>query len=108
MLLTKQGKAILSPITKLDTKLDNVAIIALGNQESIENITKNVNQLPLRRYCPSALLHSCEEIKTYWPHSPSDYYIIADNHRHIHYVYCQIENICGSGGWMRVCLPQYV
>ena len=98
----------MSAITKLDTKLDNVAIIALGNQESIENLTKNVNQLLLRRYCPSPLFHSCEEIKTYWPHNLSDYYIIADNHRHIRHVYCQIENICGTEGWMRVCLPQYV
>ena len=100
--VTKQGKAILSAVTKLDNKLDNVATIALSNQESIENLTININQLLLQGYRPSPLLHSCEEIKTYLPHSPSDYYIIADNHSHIHHVYCQMENICGSGGWMRV------
>ena len=100
--VTKQGKAILSAITKLDTKLDNIAIIALGNQESIENLTENVNQLLLQGYHPSLLPHSCEEIKTYWPHSPSDYYIIADNHGHIRHVYCQMENICASKGWMRI------
>ena len=100
--VTKQGKAILSAITKLDTKLDNVATIALGNQESIENLTKNINQLILQGYRPSLLLHSCEEIKTYWPHSPSGYYIIADNHGHIRHVYCHMEYICGSGGWTRV------
>ena len=84
---TKQGKVILSAITKLDIKLDNVAIIALGNQESIENLTKNVNQLILQGYHPFLLPHSCEEIKTYWPHSPSGYYIIADNHDYIRHVY---------------------
>ena len=74
----------------------------LGNQENIQNLTKNIDQLLLQGYCPSLLLHSCEEIKTYWPHSPSDYYIIADNHGHIRHVYCYMENICGSRGWMRV------
>ena len=48
--VTKQRKAILSAITKLNTKLNNVAIIVLGNQESIENLTKNVNQLLLQGY----------------------------------------------------------
>ena len=100
--VTKQGKAILSAVTKLDNKLDNVATIALSNQESIENLTININQLLLQGYRPSPLLHSCEEIKTYWPHSPSGYYIIADNLGHTRHVYCQMENICGSGGWMRV------
>ena len=100
--VTKQGKAVLSAVTKLDNKLDNVTTIALSNQQSIENLTKNINQLLLQGYHPSPLLHSCEEIKSYWPHSPSDYYIIADNHGHTRHVYCQMENICGSGGWMRV------
>ena len=80
--VTKQGKAILSAVTKLDNNLDNVVIIVLANQESIENLTKNINQLLLQGYHSSPLLHLCEEIKTYWPHSPSDYYIIADNHGH--------------------------
>ena len=74
----------------------------LGNQESIENLTKNVNQLLLQGYHPSPLLHSCEEIKTYWPHSPANHYIIVDNHGHICHIYCQMKNICVSGGWMRV------
>ena len=76
--------------------------IARSNQENIQNLTKSVNQLLLQGYHPSPLLHSCEEIKTNWPHSPSDYYIIADNHGHTRHVYCHMENICGSGGWMRI------
>ena len=51
----------------------------------------------------SPLLHSCEEIKSKWPSSPSDYYIIADSHGHARHVYCYMEELCGStGGWMRV------
>ena len=51
----------------------------------------------------SPLLHSCEEIKSKWPSSPSDYYIIADSHGHARHVYCYMEELCSSaGGWMRV------
>ena len=51
----------------------------------------------------SPLLHSCEEIKSKWPNSPSDYYIIADSRGHARHVYCHMEELCSSGGgWMRV------
>ena len=54
-------------------------------------------------YTPSPLLHSCKEIKSKWPSSPSDYYIIADSHGHARHVYCYMEELCSStGGWMRV------
>ena len=54
-------------------------------------------------YTPSPLLHSCQEIKSKWPNSPSDYYIIADSHGHAHHVYCYMEELCNSiEGWMRV------
>ena len=54
-------------------------------------------------YKPSPLLHSCEEIKSKWPSSPSDYYIIADSHGHARHVYCNMGTLCSSrGGWMRV------
>ena len=75
MLLNKGQLSCMSSITKLDNKLDNVATIALNNQEDIQNLTKNINQL-LQGNHPFPVLHSCEEIKNYWPHSPSDYYYI--------------------------------
>ena len=54
-------------------------------------------------YTPFLLLHSCEEIKSKWPSSPSDYYIIADSHGHARHVYCYMEELCSSGrGWKRV------
>ena len=54
-------------------------------------------------YPPSSLLHSCEEIKTKWPDSPSDYYFIADEIGHVRQVFCKMEPLCNSnGGWMRV------
>ena len=46
---------------------------------------------------------SCQEIKSKWPSSPSDYYIIADSHGHARHVYCYMAELCNStGGWMRV------
>ena len=54
-------------------------------------------------YPPSSLLHSCEEIKSNWPDSPSDYYIIADTNGYLRHVYCHMESLCNSSaGWMRV------
>ena len=54
-------------------------------------------------YSPSSLLHSCEEIKTQFPNSPSDYYTIIDGTGHARHVYCQMEQVCGSSsGWTRV------
>ena len=51
----------------------------------------------------SPLLHSCEEIKSKWPSSASDYYIITDSEGHARHVYCYMEELCSSrGGWMRV------
>ena len=56
------------------------------------------------KYPSSPLLYSCEEIKSTWPDSPSDYYIIADTAGHARHVYCNMERLCGDsmGGWMRV------
>ena len=67
---------------KINTKLDHLIARA--------NITDF--------YSPSPLLHSCEEIKTNWPDSPSDYYIIADTSGHPRHVYCHMESLCNYGG----------
>ena len=54
-------------------------------------------------YTPTPLVHSCEEIKTNWPDSPSKLYTIADSGGHTRHVYCHMEELCGSDeGWMRV------
>ena len=80
--------------TLLEEKIDHILGL-LENNCSIDNLDK---------YPSSPLLHSCEEIKSTWPDSPSDYYIIADTAEHAHHVYCNMERLCGDskGGWMRV------
>ena len=53
-------------------------------------------------YPPSSLLHSCEEIKTQYPNSLSDYYTIIDGTGHARHVYCEMGQVCGSSGWTRM------
>ena len=80
-------------ITKISSQLDHL-------NQAVRNITGPLigDENPF-----SPLLHSCEEIKSKWPSSPSDYYIIADNHGHARHVYCYMEELCNStGGWIRV------
>ena len=80
-LLLRHGNITHNTLTSIDDKLDD---------DSDE-------------YTPSPLLHSCEEIKSKWPSSPSDYYTIVDIHGHARHVYCYMEELCSStGGWMRV------
>ena len=80
-------KGIEHKLQQLDAKLDH--LIAHSNITDL--------------YPPSPLLHSCEEVITNWPDSPSDYYIIADTNGHPRQVYCHMESLCNSsGGWMRV------
>ena len=92
---------------------DTIAITALDESiATIETrlkvllaITINATNPPTEpsTYPPSSLLHSCEEIKTNWPDSPSDYYLIADIHGRPCQVYCHMESLCNSGGgWMRI------
>ena len=51
---------------------------------------------------PNALLTSCREIKKNWPNSLSGYYTIEGKRSPV-YVYCHMEELCGSGGgWTRL------
>ena len=73
--------------------------------EHLDKAVRNITGLPEDEdeYTATPLVHSCEEIKTSWPDSPSDYYTIADSNGHTRHVYCHMEELCGSDeGWMRV------
>ena len=79
----------------------------MDNREAIQNLTTLVQELAQGMatgdgYRPSPLLHSCEEIKNKWPDSSSDYYTIVDTNGRRRHVYCEMEQVCGSSGWMRV------
>ena len=73
--------------------------------EHLDKAVHNITGLPEDEdeYTATPLVHSCEEIKTNWPDSLSDYYTIADSNGHIRHIYCHMEELCGSDeGWMRV------
>ena len=81
-------------IAKLSSQIDHL-------NKAVRNIT---GLLEDEDECATILLvHSCEEIKTNCPGSPSDYYTVADSNGHVHHVYCHMEELCGSDeGWIRV------
>ena len=105
---------ILTTLMQLVTKsVDNTEVIrelskeSMNNREAINNLATLVQRLAqdmatVDGYRPSPLLHSCEEIKNKWPDSSSDYYTIVDTNGRRRHVYCEMEQVCGSSGWMRV------
>ena len=51
----------------------------------------------------SPLPTSCQEIKNKQPNSPSGVYLLATANNGTKYVYCNMEELCGSGGgWTRL------
>ena len=87
MVIEKRFNQLNTKMNQIEAKLDSLMV------------NGNITDL----YPPSSLLHSCEEIKTNWPDSPSDYYLIADTKGHPRHVYCHMESLCNSeGGWMRI------
>ena len=76
-------------VSTLSTQIAKLSSQIEHHDKAVRNITDFV--------------HSCKEIKTNWPDSPSDYYNIADSNGHTRHVYCHMEELCGSDeGWMRV------
>ena len=66
----------------------------LENRQAIHNLTQAVQD-----FRP---FHSCNEIKKAWPDSTSGNYNVLDGNGTLHQVYCHMEEVCGSSGWMRV------
>ena len=91
------------PTNDIERKIDQLHV-------EVKQLTVKVDQLVNERhtvdnlvYSPSPLLHSCQEIKSYWTNATSDYYLIADSNGQPCHVYCNMEQLCNSeGGWMRV------
>ena len=83
------------------TKLDQLESLLQAIIKKIDDDSHQLNRS--NEYPTSRIFHSCEEIKTSWLDSPSDYYTVADSNGHIRQVYCHMEELCGSDeGWMRV------
>ena len=96
------------PTNDIERKIDQLDVKVNQLTVKVNQLTVKVDQLvnehhTVDNYSPSPLLHSCQEIKSYWTNATSDYYLIADNNGQPRHVYCNMEQLCNSeGGWMRV------
>ena len=74
--------------------LHNLTSSVQENKQAIHNLTQVVQDFHLFR--------SCNELKIARPGSTSGNYTILDGNGTLHEVYCHMELVCGSSGWMRV------
>ena len=74
---SNDSNAIEKTLVQLNTKMNQI-------EAKLDRLMARANITDL--YPPSSLLHSCEEINTNWPNSPSDYYIIVDTNGHLRHV----------------------
>ena len=89
--------AVQKEMLRMSTKIDSLANIVYNITSTDWN--RNETNVP----STSNLQHSCEDILTKWPSSPSGYYTIADVNGHVRQVYCHMETLCNKGGgWRRV------
>ena len=78
----------------------------VSSNGAVDNGPNTIQQFP-NSFCrevppPNPLLTSCNVIKKNWPKSLSGYYTIGSK-RGPKYVYCNMEELCGSGGgWTRL------
>ena len=86
-----------------DSKFIEMLYIILFIASSLAIAASSYSNKPLCCH-PEPLPASCNEIKNKWPKASSGYYHIGGKGGPV-YVYCQMEEICGSGGWTRLaCL----
>ena len=111
-LLNTTSNATSQEIEKINQKLDGL-IASLShikdttttNAGAINDILLLVEDLTLHNDSSSSspLPTSCQEIKNKQPNSPSGVYLLAAANNGTKYVYCNMEELCGSGGgWMRL------
>ena len=84
---------------------DIIDSLAQSLQQIVDayNITDVISDQQSCSCQPTQLnIKSCEEIKSKWPKSPSQYYTIFSKGE-TRQVYCNMEELCGSGGgWTRL------
>ena len=95
--LKKSIRELTATVSSMSSKIDSLTKIVH------DNITGTGNEEETNVPSTSNLQHSCEDILTKWPSSPSGYYLIADVNGHVRQVYCHMETLCNKGGgWRRV------
>ena len=98
---------ILQQVDKIANTLLHVKNSTTTNSGTINDILLLVEELIIAHNesaVDSPLPTSCKQIKQRIPNSPSGVYLIMDgNATSTHYVYCHMEELCGSDeGWTRL------
>ena len=93
----------------LIASLSHIKDTTTTNAGAINDILLLVEGLLIRLHNDSSsssfspLPISCQEIKNKQPNSPSGVYLLATANDGTKYVYCNMEELCGSGGgWTRL------
>ena len=99
-------------IEEMKQNLDSIAATlsrikdtTTSNDGTINNVLLLLEDLLMLRNSSifSPLPTSCQEIKRKQPNSPSGVYLLAVKGSETKYVYCHMEELCGSGGgWTRL------
>ena len=95
-------------IKAINQKIDGLMSTTTTNAGAINDILLLVQDLLAlhNESCSpsfSPLPTSCQEIKNKQPNSPSGVYLLATANYGTKYVYCNMEELCGSeGGWTRL------
>ena len=99
----KEAKEAVDDITRSQSLIKNTIATNAGAINDILLLVKDLVALVNDSIDISRLPTSCQEIKDKQSNSPSGMYLIVIGNDETKYVYCNMEDMCGSGGgWTRL------
>ena len=109
---TIAGSDLTGVIEAMNATINQLVVKDMENRQAIHNLTAILTSSILENkqalhnlkqvVQESHQISSCNEIKTAQPGSTSGNYNILSSNGTLHQVYCYMEEVCGSSGWMRV------
>ena len=91
-------------LTSIVNTLSNIQDTSISTAGVVDDILLVVQELLVAHNVSSPLPTSCKQIKYEKPNSPSGFYLLVTaNGIGLYYTYCNMEELCGSGGgWTRL------
>ena len=107
LLLNRVIETVSSSVIKLNDiigTLSNIQDTSTSTAGVVDDILLVVQELLQLHNVSSPLLTSCKQLKDENPDSPSGFYLLVTaNGSSLYYTYCNMEELCGSGGgWTRL------
>ena len=109
---TIAGSDLIGVVKAMNATINQLVVKDMENRQAIHNLTAILTSSILENkqalhnlkqvVQESHQISSCNEIKTAQPGSTSGNYNILSSNGTLHQVYCYMEEVCGSSGWMRV------